>query len=327
MTTQEQNELDLEKIVDESNNKEDTVITLDQDGKEIKTTDSSADGKGAQGSSTPAAEDTIAALKKEIEAAKAREAEYQGRVAKLESEHQSQIKKATTAIDNEFKARETSVENSISAAKKELDAIKVQLKDAREKGDIDKEIELEEKLADTRYQYNASLWQKENLATQKKAQEDAIKNATVNNQNPDGTRRFSAREQKWIDEHPKYNTDEDFQALVWSLDSQAKKKGIIPDTDAYYDYLNTRLEKMFPTEQAPVGGTTVTVPVPKAATTVAISTAAPVGRGSGASGANGQSVTQIRLTPAQLEAAEFMGMSPVEYAQDLINQQKEKAGR
>jgi hypothetical protein len=315
-----QPELDLETIVDESN-KNGTVITLDQTGKEVKTESVSADGKTSTSNAQPTAEETIESLKKQIEESKARELEKQDRIAKLESEQQTQIKKVTEAVGDAFKAKETSVENAITAAKNELDSVKRQLRDAREKGDIDKEIELEEKLADVRYQYNASMWQKDNLASLKKTEEERAK-TVVANTNTDGTRKFSSREQQWINDHPRYNTDDDYQAFVWSLDAQAKRKGIIPDTDAYYDYLNTRIEKMF-SDTASTGGQTVTVP---AKTTNTASTAAPVSRGGTGGNGSGQH-TQIRLTPEQLEAAEFMGMTPVEYAQDLINQQKEKAGR
>lgn len=314
-----QPELDLEVIVDETNSQKGAVITLDHTGKEVKI--ESTDGSAKAANNQPTAEETIESLKKEVAEAKARESEKQTRISKLEADHQSQVKKVTTAIDDAYKAKEVSIDSSISASKSELDSIKRQLRDAREKGDIDKEIELEEKLADVRYQYNASMWEKNNLTTRKKADEEAAK-ITVTTANPDGTRKFSSREQKWISEHPKYNTDDDYQAFVWSLDAQAKKRGIIPDTDAYYDYLNTRIDKMFG-ERITEGGQTVTVP---AKTTNTTSTAAPVGRGGSSSNGSGPN-TQVNLSPAQLEAAEFMGMTPVEYAQDLINQQKEKAGR
>lgn len=310
-----QTELDLEAIIDE-NHKNGAVITLDGTGKEIKTESSKEEKTGAQ-ENQPSPEETIALLRKEVEEAKSRENEKNERLTKLEAQHQTEIKKATVAINDAFSAKENSVENAIAAAKNELDSVKRQLKDAREKGDIDKEIELEEKLADVRYQYNASMWEKSNLASQKKSREEEVKTAVRN----DGVRQFSPREQKWISDHPKYNTDEDYQAFVWSLDSQAKKKGIIPDTDAYYEFLNGRLDKMFG-EQAQSVSQTITVPAVKTNQSSS-SIAAPVGRGGSGGNGSGQN-TQIRLTPDQLEAAEFMGMTPVEYAQDLINQQKEK---
>lgn len=300
-------ELDLETIIDESNSKEGTLITIDDNGKQVKT-------ESSKENTQPTAEETIEFLRKEVESAKVREAEKNDRLAKLEADHQTEVKKSTSAIDDVFKARETSVDNAISSSKNELDSIKRQLKTARETGDIDKEIDLEEKLADARYQYNANLWEKNNIAEAKKKREETAK-STVKT---DGARQFSSREQKWVSEHPRYNTDDDYQAYVWSIDSQAKKKGIIPDTDAYYEYLNTRLDKMFPENS---GGQTVTVAHQKQATA---STAAPVTRAGGSNGASSNSTQQIRLTSEQLEAAEFMGMSPVEYAQDLINQQKEK---
>lgn len=291
-------QLDLESVLDEHTKDKSTIIDLS--------------GDTANKDVQPAPEQEIERLRKELEDFRAREVNFQEKITKAETERADEVRKVTSVIANAFKDKEDALEGRISAASTALTSIKEQLRAARTAGDIDKEIDLEEKLADEKYQLNALNWEKNNLATAKKTREEAAKNASTAQPQ---VHKYTAKEQEWISSHPRYNTDDEYQSYVWSVDALAKKRGIIPDTEAYYDFLNTRLDKQYPAE----------VKTQTRSSSTSVSTAAPPSRsasgGSERMGGNGRSV---RLSAAQIEAAEFMGMTPVEYAESLLKIEEEK---
>lgn len=293
---------DIETVLsDIDKDKTGTVVDLEQPD---KTTDKPS-------SEQPTAEDEVARLKKDLEDYRSREAAHVERITNLEGERNAETQKTIAAISDSFKQREEAVEGRIKSSQTALASIKENLRAARQAGEIDKEIDLEEKLADEKYQLNALLWEKNNIATQKKTREDAAKNGP---QQPK-QRQYTSREQSWINDHPRYNTDDEYQSYVWSLDALAKKRGIVPDTDAYYEFLNGRLEKQYP----PEGSKTVQVQPDKK-----ISTAAPASRASAGGTSASKSSRQVTLTPDQLEAADACGMTPVEYAKELLKIAEEK---
>lgn len=294
--TVEDPQLDLETIIDEQINDKGAVITVEPD----KTADAVAQ---------PQPEEELDRLRKELDDYKGREAQFRDKITKAESERSEEARKSTSVITEAFKDKESAIEGRIVASQTSLTSIKEQLRNARSTGDIEKEIDLEEKLADERYQLNALNWEKNNLAAVKKTREDAAKNAAVNPQTQ--TRQYTSTEQKWINEHPRYNTDDEYQSYVWSVDALAKKRGINPDTEAYYDFLNSRLEKQYPAE----------VKTNTQQRNTFTSTAAPPSRSSSTErvGTNGR---QVHLTAAELEAADFIGMSPAEYAKYKLDEEK-----
>lgn len=301
MAEENQAEFDLEAAIEEA---EKNGGLVDLDKKEEKTNEKQ-----------PSPEETILNLQKQLGESKIREQEARDIASRAESDKQAEVSKTISAIDLAFRDKEVSIESRLSAATSSLSSIKQQLKIARTNGDIDAEIELEEKLADERYQLNAITWEKNNLAGQKKQREDAAKNAV----DQPSVRKHTAREQEWINSHPRYDTDEEYQAEVWKLDGLAKKRGIRADTDAYYEYINKGLDKTYPSEQT--SGNTTT------RQNNAASTAAPASRTSGTVQRIGTNGNKVRLSAEQLDAAEACGMTPAEYAADLINIENEKLGR
>lgn len=317
----QQDELDLETILDEDEkvgSKEGAVITIEDKDDDGKT----ATEKSNTGDQQESAEETITKLRQQLEDRSKIDDENRSRIQKLEDSRAEEQRKAVSAVEDAYKARETSLETSILASKSDLDSIKRQLKEAREKGDIDAEIDLEEKLADTRYNFNALNWQKSNIADEKKRREDAIKNAPVQSQQ--GSQKYSPKAQAWINEHPRFNNDDDYQATVFSSHDLAVKRGMVADSQAYFDFIDQRLDRLYPSDgdggQPNQEQTQPQRQQPRQQTT---SVAAPPSRtqSSQRMGTNGR---QVRLTADQLEAAEFMGLTPQEYAKELMEMDKEK---
>lgn len=260
----------------------------------------------------PSSEETIESLKAQIAERDIILAAEKDRSRKLEEEKLVANRTATTASEDAWKAHESSIENAINAAKTDLDSIKKQLKQARVSGDVDAEIDLEERLADAKYQFNAAEWEKKNLAAQKSERERVSKIEQANAQQPKpGT--YSPKTQEWITKHPRFTADDEYNAAAIASHTVALRKGYQPDSDAYFEFINGRLAKQFADEEPP----------PRQSQSQ--STAAPPSRTTSTSrmASNGK----IRLTSDQIEAAEACGMSPAEYAADLMKIDEEKGKR
>lgn len=290
-------EFDLEAAIESAENKGTEVVVKKDD--------------------QPSLEETIISLQKQVDESNKLVREATDRATRLEGERQVEVSKTFSAIDAVFREKEMAIESRLSATKSSLDSIKQQLKAARTEGNIDAETDLTDKLADERYQFNALTWEKNNLASHKRQREEAAKQ-TISDQQTE--RKYTSREQDWIEKHPRYNTDDEYQSVVWSLDALAKKRGIRPDTDAYYDFVNKGIDKYFPDEQSTSGSQATRQ-------ASAASTAAPVSRSASTVQRIGQNGSKVRLSSDQLEAAEACGMTPIEYAQDLMNIENEKQGR
>ena len=114
---------------------------------------------------------------------------------------------------------------------------------------------------------------------------------------------FSPRSQAYLRSHPEYATDSRLNSRLLRAHGEAvEDEGIIPDTDAYFQFLDQRM--------APVTQRSAAVPGRRAP-------AAPVSRQpvNGSSLGGGGSVI---LSPAEREAARMSGISDIEYAKQML---------
>lgn len=295
-------QLNLEEILAEDDKKGPDVVI------DIAPKKDDAQNKG------PSDSETIEALKAQIADRDRVIRSERERAAALETENLDVKTKVVTASQDAVQSRDMAIENAITASKADLATIKQSLKAARTSGDIDAEIELEEKLADVKYRLNAAEWQKDNAAKIKADNEKLAKSQPV--QQP--RQGHSPKVQEWIAQHPRWNDDDEYQAFATAMHTVAIKKGYQPESEAYFEFINGKLDKQFPDEDK------TRREEPRQQT---LTTAAPPSRTSDTSGRLGANGTKVRLTADQIEAAEFMGMTPAEYAADLIKQEEEKRGR
>lgn len=225
------------------------------------------------------------------------------------------------------------VESHISAAKARADDLKRQIRAAHETGDYDRATDLQmeaAKVATRLLQYEDTKADIEQDARRKQREAEQIKAEPVKPQQPQSTgdafedriANLSETSKAWLRQHKECVTDDVRNAEVVAADARAKREGLKPDTPEYFAFIEEKLgyRQAQPQQQAADDdgeeieeGVIVSDPKPVRPAAV---TAAPVSRGS--QGVNGKA-TSIRLTRAEAEMAEALGMSPKEY---YINKQK-----
>lgn len=187
--------------------------------------------------SAPEVSAEVVTLKKQLADAEAKATEERTKRIEAEKVSEEANTKVVSTQSDALKAHESAINNAIEVAAANLVQIKRDLREALEGGDLDKQVELQEKLADARWQ------QKGAEQTKKQFDDWKEKQKTTPAAQPAKTQ-YTASEQAWIDAHPRFNTDDDYYEAVAGADSAARRRGIKPDTTAYYEYVEARLKKL-----------------------------------------------------------------------------------
>lgn len=178
----------------------------------------------------------ITVLKKQLSDAEDRaKSEREQRIAAENATVEANTK-AVSSENTAIKAQKTAIENAVQVATGNVSTIKKELHEAMEAGDLAKQVDLQEKLADARWTLNNSTQTQKQFTVWEEQQKNAPKQTE---QKPQYTR----TEQAWIDAHPRFNTDDDYYGVVAGADAAARRKGIKPDTTAYYEYVESALTK------------------------------------------------------------------------------------
>ena len=113
----------------------------------------------------------------------------------------------------------------------------------------------------------------------------------------------------WAQRNDWFGKDKRRTALAYGIDAELKEEGFVPDSDEYYQELDTRLGQVFPAQRPspPVNGGS------RSPSPVAGVSRAP-------SGGN-----KVTLTPGQMTTAKALGLTPQEYARALIAEQSQSA--
>jgi hypothetical protein len=195
----------------------------------------------------------------------------------------------------------------LSEAKSRVDTQTVALKQiirrAREEGDLETEMEAQERLSALvleQKQIQAAEAQWANYAQQPQAQQPVQQQVQQPVQKPRPT--LDPKAEQWAEENTWYGQD-----MVMTMAAQGihmeliQKEGIDPQSDEYYDELNRRIRQTFPqkfqSSQSPRS--------PRPAQAVA-----PANRSSGVNNAR----RTVRLTPSQVAIAKKLGVPLEEYA-------------
>lgn len=127
--------------------------------------------------------------------------------------------------------------------------------------------------------------------------------------------------QDWINKNPKYQSDSTFKTEADSAHDAAIRYGYAFGSPAYLEFLDKRIEKIFGKEDDGVEEVIEEKPKPKREA----SYSAPPSRGGGDGGGNsGKKV--YKLTAEEREAASFMNMTDLQYAQ-FKEKEKERSAR
>ena len=243
-------------------------------------------------------EDGINELKFKLEEErKAREAAE--RRAKEAMEQASLYK--NDAADSNMKM----IDTAIDTIKRNQEILKQNLRDAVAMGDADAQADILMSIQKTQSDHEKLMYGKQQYeATVKAAPADPVE-AMASNLTP--------RSAEWVRAHPEYARDQVLTRRMVRAHEDALDEGIRPDTDEYFDYVETRLK----VRQAPVQQEAA---LSEASTSTsgrraAAPPAAPVSRSGTGTGSRPNVVT---LTRAEQEAARDMGMTPKEYAENKM---------
>jgi len=244
-------------------------------------------------------EDGINELKFKLEEErKAREAAE--RRAKEAMEQASVYK--NDAADSNMKM----IDSAIDTIKRNQEILKQNLRDAVAAGDADAQADIFMSIQKTQLDYDKLLYGKQQYeATVRAAPADPVE-AMASNLTP--------RSAEWVRAHPEYARDQVLTRRMVRAHEDALDEGIRPDTDEYFDYVESRLK----IRQAPVQQQEAALSEASTSTSgrrAAAPPAAPVSRSGTGTGSRPNVVT---LTRAEQEAARDMGMTPKEYAENKM---------
>ena len=253
----------------------------------------------------PAEPEYITELKRQLEAERA------GRAAAEQKLHQA-ARDVHTARSEVDETNLQLVVNAIDTVNRDIEMLSQAHTFALQSGDFDRATKLQREMSAN----EAKLLQLENG---KQAMESAPRKPEPVLPPADPVEAFasqlSRRSADWVRQHPEFVKDARLNAKMIAAHNLAVADGIPTDTDEYFEAIEATLKV------APKAAQTTTDDE-HAAKVVrrrdAAPAAAPANRG-------GQSASSnvVRLTSAQREMAEMMGMKPEEYAKNMVALKKE----
>jgi len=180
-------------------------------------------------------------------------------------------------------------------------ALKQIIRKAREEGDMDTEMEAQERLSALvleQQQIQAAVQQR-TTQSQQPVQQQPVQAQPQ----PQAPRRPDPRAEQWAEENEWFGKDRVMTHAAWGIHADlVEKEGFDPSSEEYYDELNNRIRESFPHKFSGYQKTTRT---PRPAQAVA-----PANRSSGVNNAR----RTVRLTPSQVAIAKKLGVPLEEYA-------------
>ncbi len=215
---------------------------------------------------------TAEEYERNLEAERAAKKEAEERALKAERE-------ASQATHRARLSESETIDAAISIVEKDKAEAKRLLKEAMEKGDFDGVVAANEKLSEATV----------NITKLKEAKV-AVERAPTREAPTDPVEgyisRFTPRSQAYLRQNKEYVTDPAKNKLLVSAHYAAEANGLVPDTDAYFQFLDAQLK-----------------PAPKTQETPKRMPAAPVSRGNDISSGGSGGERIVKLTPGQARAA------------------------
>lgn len=118
----------------------------------------------------------------------------------------------------------------------------------------------------------------------------------------------SERAREWASKNEWFGKDEEMTALAYGVHERIIRQGVAPDSEAYYTQIDAAIKQRFPDK---VGGTEESTPRRQPSSVVA-----PGGR------STATTPRKIVLTQTQVSLARRLGLTPEQYAAQLIKEQR-----
>lgn len=133
--------------------------------------------------------------------------------------------------------RATVVASAIDAAKAELTSARTAKRLAREAGDIDAEIQADDLAGAAQYRLQAATAEAEYLKANPPPKPGPVRS--------DGGAGMSAAAQRWVDDHPAFNSDPDYQDAALLQHRKALRAGHKDGSPEYIDFIEDAMTEMY----------------------------------------------------------------------------------
>ena len=190
------------------------------------------------------------------------------------------------------------------AAEREFEIAKREYKEAYDAGDTERVVEAQQRLTSAQFKVQQATGYRPQFSAQKALQEQNTQVYTEP-ERPQVSRPDS-KATSWQQRNPWFGTDEEMTSLALGLHEKLVKNGVDPRSDDYYSRIDTTMRKRFPEY---FGGTQEQAkPTPRAKATVV----APATRST--------APKKIVLTKTQVNLAKKLGITPEQYARELMKE-------
>lgn len=245
----------------------------------------------------------VVELRKQLSEAQAASARER---ADIERRAAGEIEKARAEAGE---SRIAAVTNAITTAKAGIAEAKRRLAAAYESGEFDKAADISAEIAT--FAAELKTFERDKAAAESQAKEPAQKPANTSHaRDQSGIDQaisgYSPRAQNWFREHPECVTDKKLRSKVTAAHYDAESEGYVPDTDAYFSFINERMGFTKKVAADTAGDDDDDEPDVKSVPP------APPLRAPGSGGERRRET--YRMTREEREAAEAMGMTPEAYA-------------
>ncbi len=229
--------------------------------------------------------------RREKEAAK-REREEALRFAQVQAEENKRLKQRLGQGEKLF------IDEVKKTATNEIDAAKAKLRSAYEAGDVDQIAAAQEEMTDAKLK----LKEYEKFRPSLQEEEEGV-------QQPQQTRPapIDSKAESWKAKNDWFGRDEEMTALALGLHEKLVKSGVDPRSDEYYDRIDATMKKRFSDY---FGDEQTTELEDKPAPRKPANVVAPATRST--------APRQVRLTASQVALAKRLGLTPEQYARELI---------
>jgi hypothetical protein len=256
-------------------------------------------------------EEGIAELKSRLELERAARAEAEKRAALA-------VQSANQAQNRVQDGNLHLINSAIDKLKRESDFMKVAMRDSLAGADYDKAADIQEAMSINA----AKLLQLQNgksALEEKLTQAKAQASAPPTNPVEAVASTLSPRSAAWVRAHPQYITDQRMYQQMIGAHNEAVRRGVPLDSDEYFEAVEKHLG-LRSVQNKDDGGEDVVLSAASApAKPKAAPSAAPSSRTASNSGGRAQ---VVRLTPEMKEMASIFGMTPEEYAKNMMDLKK-----
>lgn len=250
------------------------------------------------------AKDGIEELRAQLEAERAarREAERRAHEAQRQA-HAAQNDKEDTDIQL--------VANAIDTLERDTELLKQSLQYAMQTGDHARQVDIQESISDNK----AKLLQLNNGLEAMKSKPKTPPPPVHSDPVEAFASRLSSRSAEWVRAHPEFVRDPAKNRKMIAAHELAMADGIAPDTDEYFSAIEETLRVKPQAKVVEEDAMDQSAKVTQRRD--AAPAAAPVSRG------NSTRSNVVRLSAAEREMADMMGMKPEDYAKHKVALQKE----